>query len=257
MASPQKENGFTPIANELLEAITKANISGGEYKIFHIVLRLTYGWKKKSDQISLKTFSEKSGMHRTSVCRAINALVSKNILGSLQNATTPGKKSMEATTYWIEKDYEKWKSLPSRTNATTPPSLQNATRGSLQNAQKVVSKTLPSKEIKLKKVVKERQPPKKTFGDGKHVKLTEEEHQNLIADLGQKTTDLYISELDDYIGSKGDKYKSHWHTIRSWYRRKNPGDKTVSASYKRLEELLNAEKLAREYPGYTGSQKGG
>ena len=31
--------------------------------------------------------------------------------------------------------------------------------------------------------------------------------------------DRYIELLDNYIGSKGKKYKSHYHTILNWYRR--------------------------------------
>jgi len=34
MASPQKENGFTPIANEIIEALCKVNLSPYESRIF-------------------------------------------------------------------------------------------------------------------------------------------------------------------------------------------------------------------------------
>jgi hypothetical protein len=29
-----------------------------------------------------------------------------------------------------------------------------------------------------------------------------------------------ISRMNDYVGSKGDKYKSHYHTILSWFNQK-------------------------------------
>ena len=48
------------------------------------------------------------------------------------------------------------------------------------------------------------------------VMLTEEEYQKLIKTFGQKNTDDYIKRLNDYIGSKGKKYKSHYHTILVW-----------------------------------------
>jgi len=37
--------------------------------------------------------------------------------------------------------------------------------------------------------------------------------------LGQALTTDYIERLDNYIGSKGKKYKSHYHTILSWVRK--------------------------------------
>ena len=46
--------------------------------------------------------------------------------------------------------------------------------------------------------------------------LKKEEYEKLIIKLGsEKTTDM-INRLNNYIGSKGKKYKSHYHTILSW-----------------------------------------
>lgn len=51
------------------------------------------------------------------------------------------------------------------------------------------------------------------------VKLTKSEHEKLLTDYGEKTTGEMIERLNDYIGSKGKKYKSHYHTIKSWIRK--------------------------------------
>jgi len=51
------------------------------------------------------------------------------------------------------------------------------------------------------------------------VKLTDDEHAKLVKELGEGQTQAYIGSLNDYIGSKGKKYKSHYHTIMSWHRR--------------------------------------
>jgi len=48
--------------------------------------------------------------------------------------------------------------------------------------------------------------------------LTDEEYQKLKEVLNSQV-DCYIQQLNDYIGSKGTRYKSHYHTILSWYRR--------------------------------------
>jgi len=54
------------------------------------------------------------------------------------------------------------------------------------------------------------------------VKLTEEEHLKLIEQLGQALTDDLIERLNNYIGSKGKQYKSHYHTILTWSRKDKP-----------------------------------
>ena len=49
MASPQIEDGYTKIANELLEAISKVNLSSYEFRVIMAIIRKTYGFNKKSD----------------------------------------------------------------------------------------------------------------------------------------------------------------------------------------------------------------
>lgn len=57
---------------------------------------------------------------------------------------------------------------------------------------------------------------KKPFGETGMVLLTSEEHEKLLVKLGERKTAEYITRLENYIGSKGKKYKSHYHTILSW-----------------------------------------
>ena len=58
-----------------------------------------------------------------------------------------------------------------------------------------------------------------SFGEAGKVKLTAEEHAKLVERFGEKITADYIERLDNYIASKGKKYKSHYHTILVWQRR--------------------------------------
>ena len=47
MSSPQLENGYTKIANEILESIIKARITASEKDILIFVIRKTYGYGKR------------------------------------------------------------------------------------------------------------------------------------------------------------------------------------------------------------------
>jgi len=62
MAEPQKENGYTPIANEIMEALCRIRIPGEERQVLDCILRKTYGWNKCEDAISLTQFMEMTGL---------------------------------------------------------------------------------------------------------------------------------------------------------------------------------------------------
>lgn len=57
---------------------------------------------------------------------------------------------------------------------------------------------------------------KKDFGESGLVKLTGEEYSKLVQRFGQAGAEAKISHLENAIGSKGYKYKSHYHTILNW-----------------------------------------
>jgi len=51
------------------------------------------------------------------------------------------------------------------------------------------------------------------------VYLSKEEYEKLKTSFGEPLLKEKISALNDYIGSKGIRYKSHYHTILNWNRR--------------------------------------
>ena len=58
---------------------------------------------------------------------------------------------------------------------------------------------------------------KNKYGD--FVRLTDGEYEKLVDRLGESTTLDYTERLNNYIGSSGKKYKSHYHTILQWVRK--------------------------------------
>jgi phage replication O-like protein O len=104
MANPQAENGHIDIANELAEALAKIRISGEEWQVLWVILRKTWGWHKKMDNISFSQLEHATGLKRASVFRAIKKLLTKNIIVS-------NKANSYVVSYGIQKDYDKWKPL--------------------------------------------------------------------------------------------------------------------------------------------------
>ena len=80
MANPQKENGFTAIANEVLEQLVKLRIPPSEKDILMLVIRKTYGYQKKQDRISLTQFELGTGLSRVTVVKALKNLSARGLL---------------------------------------------------------------------------------------------------------------------------------------------------------------------------------
>jgi phage replication O-like protein O len=80
LADPQKENGYTPIANEILEAIAKVKLSPTQYRIIFIVWRYTYGFNRKEHDLSLGFLSEATGCDKRQLQRELKELAKMNIV---------------------------------------------------------------------------------------------------------------------------------------------------------------------------------
>lgn len=142
MASPQLEDGFVRIANEIYDALCKARIPGEARQVLDVIIRKTYGWNKKLDRISLTQFEVNTGMPRRSVCRAILKLINMNMI-------SVEKDTRKITTYEFQKDYKKWKVVSKLTpsvkkdttlvsKVTLRPSVEKDTYNRQDNKQKTM-----------------------------------------------------------------------------------------------------------------------
>jgi phage replication O-like protein O len=100
MAKPQLEDGYTSIANELLEQIVRLHLSPNLWQVLFFIIRKTYGYHKKEDYITNSQIVEGTGIHKSHVSRSIKLLIKKKII------TRSGK------FIGIQKDWEQWEKLP-------------------------------------------------------------------------------------------------------------------------------------------------
>jgi len=105
MKSPQTENGFTKIANELLEAMCKVNMNAYQQRVFLAILRKTYGWRKKEDHIAISQIVELTGLKKFHVSRAKAELIARRMVTQRGNYLA------------VNKDWSAWQRLP---NGVTP-----------------------------------------------------------------------------------------------------------------------------------------
>ncbi len=106
MADPQTENGFTPLANELIEAFSKVPLAGSESQLLFAVLRKTYGFHKKVDSISLSQLVEATGVSRRMVIYSLQNLEAKRML-NIKRVRGRGNVN-QINDNSIQKNYELW-----------------------------------------------------------------------------------------------------------------------------------------------------
>lgn len=144
MASPQVENGYTPISNELLEAILRTRLSAHESKSLFAVARETFGWSKKAKSLTTARIAHLIAVQPTKAARALRRLKARNILVN----GTDG--------LGIQKDYERWRPA-GRSESDLGP---KRTRNQVRNGPRTRSETDPYKTRK-----QENNPPTPPRGD--------------------------------------------------------------------------------------------
>lgn len=119
MASPQTENGYFKVSNELWDALVRTRIPGEARQVLDCVIRKTYGYREKVAAISLADFVEATGLTKPHACRGLRKLKQMNIVAQNGNG--------DNARYGIQKNYEKWKPLPKTATLpkTAKPVAQN------------------------------------------------------------------------------------------------------------------------------------
>lgn len=124
MANPQKENGYLSIANEIMDAlIGNMPDSSVECGVLLAVLRKTYGWNKKEDDISISQLEKMTNASRRMIVYAIQNLEAKGMILVERYQNRP-------STLSFQKDYEKW----------NPKAVSGAYQASLQKRRKLRQK---------------------------------------------------------------------------------------------------------------------
>jgi len=129
MSSPQLENGFTRLSNELLDALARIRIPGEARQMLDVIIRKTYGFGKKSDYISATQFMDATGLPKYSVHRARGKLLKLNLIEVTKKANRIMLK------YSINKHYRTWKPLAKKVTVT-----KKANRGNQKSLQTVTKK---------------------------------------------------------------------------------------------------------------------
>ncbi len=99
MANPQLEDGYTMIANEILENLMRVQLSANQWQVILCIIRKTYGFKRKVDRIANFQICEATGLGKEVVSRSLHKLQTAGVI--LRNGKQIG----------FQKDWERWQQL--------------------------------------------------------------------------------------------------------------------------------------------------
>ena len=232
MAKPQLEDGFTSIANELLEKLARISLPPNQWQVLLVIIRKTYGFHKKVDHIANFQIMEATGLCKAVVSRCLKGL------SDMQLITRKGK------SIGFQKDWEQWKQLAvplTLVSELAEPSTSPDNK-SKQNSQPELAESSTELAIQSTKVsspavtqkIKETIQKKlyKRYGEFQNVLLSDEEYQKL-EDRFNKDTLALIGRLSTYLASTGKRYKSHYATILSWAQRDDKEAKSGKTRHSR------------------------
>lgn len=209
--NPQVEDGYTKIANEILDALLKVNFGGYERRVFDTIMRKTWGFNKKEDAISNSQICKSTGLHRAHVSRSLKSLIERNLVTRIGNKTS------------IQKNMTLWKceKLP---NVVTKKVLPKMVRDVTKNGTFVTkygNDLLPN--------MADTKDNKRNYTKDT---ITKDNYANLesigeievleIAVKYQVPESFVKSKLDDmtnWLGSKGKKYKNYKLALMDWVKR--------------------------------------
>lgn len=98
MASPQLENGFTRIANELLEVFIRFPFSQRQLRLVLALARATYGWQSKKARLPKLRLARLTGMRPDHVYRGLRELRAMKVV------------TEQDRVMGLNKNYEEWTS---------------------------------------------------------------------------------------------------------------------------------------------------
>ena len=134
MANPQCEDGYTRIANELLEAMCRLRLSGIQWQVLHTIIRKTYGWNKTEDWLTTTQIADMTELARPRVSEALKVLQQRRVI--LRDRRRVG----------VQKDHSMWIDHAKVTQNRTRKSVRKTVNGFTQNRTESVRKTVHTKD---------------------------------------------------------------------------------------------------------------
>ncbi|SMQ75894.1 phage replication protein O [Bacillus sp. OV166] len=157
MANPQTEKGYTKVANEILEHISKTDLNGTQMRIVLVIWRYTYGFSRKQHELSLTFLSEAIDTRKSHVDRELTALIERKIVSIV------GIGSRRGRVLSFNKNYEEWQERP--TDVVHQSSSHNSSTSSSTTCSTISSHICGTKKESIKENIKKNTRQQKTYDE--------------------------------------------------------------------------------------------
>jgi phage replication O-like protein O len=157
MANPQTEKGYTKVANEILDNISKTDLNGTQLRIVLVIWRYTYGFNRKKHELSLTFLSEAIDTRKSHVDKELTALIDRKIISVI------GVGSRRGRVLSFNKNYDEWLDRP--TNVGHQSSSCNSGTSSSTNSSTIPSYSCSTKKENIKENIKKNTRQQKTYDE--------------------------------------------------------------------------------------------
>lgn len=202
--TPQLEDGYVKIANEIYDKLCCFRIPGEVALIINSILRKTYGFNKKEDWISNSQFVEMTGMKKANISRSLSKLITNKIVIKTDNKLRLNKNTEEWVSFEkvIKTDNNKLLSKLIQPVIKTDTTVIKTDGHKRQYTKDNIQKTLRETPFYLKNI------PLKDIEEFKNICVATENQ------IRQKGESFY-----DYCLSYGKKYKDYKAALRNALRK--------------------------------------
>ncbi|WP_211746378.1 replication protein [Paenibacillus sp. Marseille-Q4541] len=216
MASPQTQNGYTSIANEILEQIARRRFNGVQRSIIDVIWRYTYGFRRKEHQLANGFIAEAIDADLKGVKVELTRLIEWNVI----TVTKEGAGSRPRTLSF-NKNYDQW----IVGGKSEPKKIKNS--GGIEDSSALEEDDSPpiNKEGDAKVMAPKGKLEKSRIGKQEYAEsvwLKPEEHEKLLSEFGQEGVTWMIDVLSSYKLSVDKFYASDYAVFKrgGWLRQK-------------------------------------
>ncbi|NLB35888.1 MAG: replication protein [Clostridiales bacterium] len=104
MASPQLENGYTRVANEILDAVIRTPFIATHLKIVLVCWRYLYGFNRVKAELSESFISKATGISKRYISKELKTLIDANVISVIEESTYTTPRIIS-----FNKDYSSWR----------------------------------------------------------------------------------------------------------------------------------------------------
>jgi phage replication O-like protein O len=254
VTGPQLEDGYTRIANEILEQAAKCRLTGTHYRILLVIWRYTYGFKRADAELSVSFLAEALSVGKGNISAPLKELIQ---IGAVRVTGKKGNTRKLA----FNKYFEEWK-IPERhatagRNKATRSDVSEATRSTSTEAtrsgvtKKERKKTLKKDTRQLKYAEDNSYFKMAQYFYERVQKVAEDEeltHLTIKADL-QKWADEFrkLMELDKIEDKHLIRDVMDWVTSDSFWKTNILSAKKLRDKFSELAIKMKASKRPKQF----------